>query len=237
MQHKSTTAKESTAAHYHEHRRRLREKYVQKGLGAFSDYEVVEFLLMLCIPRRDVKDTAKRLLSRFGNLRGIFNASLDDLQDIDGIGAVSPVAIHFIRDIALLSQQQAAEERDSFLEPTVLERFWRERIGSLPNEVFEVGYLDGSYRLLRDGIERLEEGTIDRASVYPRRVAEAALWRKAATVVFAHNHPNGVCDPTDHDKALTRALVLAANAVQVKVLDHIIVSADSVFSFREEGLL
>lgn len=192
---------------------------------------------MLCIPRRDVKDTSKRLLSRFGNLRGIFNASLDDLQDIDGIGAVSPVAIHFIRDIALLSQQQAAEERDSFLEPTVLERFWRERIGSLPNEVFEVGYLDGSYRLLRDGIERLEEGTIDRASVYPRRVAEAALRRKAATVVFAHNHPNGVCDPTDHDKALTRALVLAANAVQVKVLDHIIVSADSVFSFREEGLL
>ena len=167
MQSKATKGKESTSAHYYEHRHRLRDKYVQKGLGAFSDYEVVEFLLTLCIPRRDVKNTAKRLLSRFGNLRGIFNASLDELREINGIGTVSPVAIHFIRDISLLYQQQVAEKSDSFLEPTVLERFWRERIGSLPNEVFEVGYLDGAYRLLKNGIERLEEGTIDRASVYP----------------------------------------------------------------------
>ena len=120
-------------------------------------------------------------------------------------------------------------------------RPWRgsggRRIGALPNEVFQVGYLDSGYRLLRDGVETMEEGTIDRAAVYPRRVVEAALRRSAAALVFAHNHPNGNVQPSDLDKTLTRALVLAAATVQIKVLDHLIVSPDHVFSFRKEGLL
>jgi DNA repair protein RadC len=91
--------------------------------------------------------------------------------------------------------------------------------------------------LLHDGIETLEEGTLDRAAVYPRRVMEAAVRRGAATLVFAHNHPNGNVQPSEQDKTLTRALVLAATTLQIKVLDHLVVSADSVFSFRKEGLL
>jgi DNA repair protein RadC len=83
----------------------------------------------------------------------------------------------------------------------------------------------------------LEEGTIDRAAVYPRRVMEAALRRSAAALVFAHNHPNGNVQPSEQDKVLTRALVLAATTLQIKILDHVIVSADEVFSFRKEGLL
>jgi DNA repair protein RadC len=100
-----------------------------------------------------------------------------------------------------------------------------------------VGYLDTAYRLLRDGVETLEEGTTDRAAVYPRRVIAAALRRGAATLVFAHNHPNGNVQPTEQDKVLTRALVLAAATVQMQVLDHLIVCTDTVFSFRREGLL
>ena len=83
----------------------------------------------------------------------------------------------------------------------------------------------------------MEEGTTDRATVYPRTVIEAALKRKAAALVFAHNHPNGDVKPTEQDKVLTRALVLAASTVSIKVHDHLIVSADKVFSFRKEGLL
>ena len=133
--------------------------------------------------------------------------------------------------------QQSAEQGDSFTDSDALSRFWRAKIGALPNEVFHVGYLDSAYRLLRDGVEQLEEGTIDRAAVYPRRVIEAALRRGAAALVFAHNHPNGDVHPTEQDKVLTRALVLAATTVQTKVLDHLIVSTDKVFSFRSEGLL
>jgi DNA repair protein RadC len=111
------------------------------------------------------------------------------------------------------------------------------RISALQNEVFEVAYLDSGYRLLRDGVDRLEEGTIDRATVYPRRVVEAALKRGAAAVVLAHNHPNANLAPSEHDKVLTRAIVLAAETVHLKVLDHLIVSAQDTFSFRKAGLL
>jgi DNA repair protein RadC len=224
-------------AHYLDHRKRLRERFIKNGIEGFSDYEVVELLLTLAIPRLDVKERAKALIARFGNLRGILDAPLEELQQVRGIGTVTPVALRIIKEAADLYLQQSAELRDSLAEQDALFRFWRTKIGALPNEVFEVGYVDSSCKLMRDGIERLEEGTIDRATVYPRTVMEAALRRKAAGLVLAHNHPNGEVQPTEQDKLLTRALVLAATTVQVKVLDHLIVSTDSVFSFRKEGLL
>src|SRR5690606_26550874 len=103
---------------------------------------------------------------------------------------------------ATLYLQQSAETRDSFSEPDALSCFWRAKIGSRPNEVFHVGYLDAGYRLVSDGIEELEQGTVDRAAVYPRRVIEAALRRNAAALVFAHNHPNGNVQPSEQDKVL-----------------------------------
>lgn len=223
--------------HFHGHRQRLRDRFLKGGLDGFADYEVVELLLTLAIPRSDVKEPAKALIARFHNLRGILDAPLEELQQVDGIGAVTPVALRIIREAANLYLQQSAEHRDSFADPEALVRFWRAKIGVLCNEVFQVGYLDSGYRLLRDGIETLEEGTVDRAAVYPRRVIEAALRRNAAALVFAHNHPNGNVQPSDQDKVLTRALVLAAQTVQIRVLDHLIVSPDRVFSFRKEGLL
>lgn len=219
------------------HRDRLRQRYLRSGMVGFADYEVVELLLTLAIPRKDVKQPAKELIQRFGSLRGIMDAPASDLMSVSGIGSVAPVALRIIRDAATLYLQQTAETRDSFSAPEALFRFWRAQIGALSNEVFQVGYLDAGYRLIRDGIEELEEGTIDRAAVYPRRVIEAALRRNAAALVFAHNHPNGNVQPSEQDKVLTRALVLAAQTLQIKVLDHLIVSADQVFSFRKEGLL
>ncbi len=223
--------------HYHGHRQRLRERFVKAGVVALADYEVVELLLTLAIPRSDVKRPAKALISRFGNLRGILDAPLDDLSKVDGIGSVTPVALRIVREVANLYLQQSAEHREFLAEPEALSRFWRSKIGALPEEVFEVGYLDSALRLLNDGVERLEEGTTDRAVVYPRRVIEAALKRKAAALVLAHNHPNGRVQPTEQDKHLTRALTLAAETVSIKVVDHLIVSVDATFSFRQEGLL
>lgn len=223
--------------HYLNHRQRLRDRFVNSGLSGFADYEVVELLLTLAIPRVDVKQPAKALITRFGSLRGILDAPLEELQAVKGIGSVAPVALRIVREAATLYLQQSAEQHDSFADSDALHRFWRAKIGALPHEVFQVGYLDSGFRLLRDGVETLEEGTVDRAAVYPRRVIEAALRRGAAALVFAHNHPNGNVAPTEHDKVLTRALVLAASTVQIKVLDHLIVSTDQVFSFRKEGML
>jgi len=219
------------------HRRRLRDRFLRSGLTGFADYEVVELLLTLAIPRSDVKQPAKALIARFGNLRGILDAPFNELRAIPGIGKVTPVALQIIKASATLYLQQSGEGRDSLADPDRLADFWRMRIGALQNETFEVAYLDSGYRLLRDGVETLEEGTIDRAVVYPRRVIEAALKRGAAAVVLAHNHPNAKLSPSDHDKVLTRAIVLAAETVHLKVVDHLIVSAEDTFSFRKAGLL
>jgi DNA repair protein RadC len=219
------------------HRQRLRARFAKAGLSGFADYEVIELLLTLAIPRSDVKQPAKALIGKFGDLRGILDAPLDELQEVNGIGSVTPIALRIMREAANLYLQQTAEHAESLADFEVLSRLWRSKIGALAHEVFQVGYLDSALRLLRDGIETIEEGTTDRAAVYPRKVIEAALKRKAAALVFAHNHPNGDVQPTEQDKTLTRALVLAATTVHIKVHDHLIVSADDVFSFRKEGLL
>ena len=222
---------------YRGHRQRLRDRFLRSGLAGFADYEVVELLLTLAIPRADVKQPAKALIARFGNLRGILDAPIEELRAVPGIGSVTPVALQIIKAAATLYLQQSAERLDSFADPERLSEFWRMRIGALKNEVFEVAYLDSGYRLLRDGVERLEEGTIDRATVYPRKVIEAALKRGAAAIVLAHNHPNADLKPSEHDKVLTRAIVLAAETVHLKVVDHLIVSAQDTFSFRKKGML
>ena len=226
-----------TDPHYHGHRLRLRERFVRTGFEGLNDYEVVELLLTLAIPRMDVKQPAKALIARFGDLRSILDARLEELQEVKGIGSVAPVALQIIRAAAALYLQQSAEGAESLADPERLSTFWRLRIGALRDEVFEVAYLDTGYRLLHDGVERLEEGTIDRATVYPRRVVEHAIKRGAAALVLAHNHPNGHVQPSEQDKTLTRALVLAAETVHLKIADHLIVSPDKVFSFRKAGLL
>lgn len=222
---------------YQGHRQRLRDRFLKTGLDGFADYEVVELLLTLAVPRSDVKQPAKTLIARFGNLRGILDAPIEELQKVSGIGSVTPIALHIIKAAATLYLQQSSEGQDSLADPERLTAFWRMRIGALPHEVFEVGYLDSGYRLLRDGVETLEEGTIDRAAVYPRRVIEAALRRGAFAVVLAHNHPNGSVKPSEQDKLLTRAIVLAAETVSIRVVDHLIISAQETFSFRKAGLL
>src|SRR5437867_5244162 len=111
------------APHFHGHRQRLRNRFVKSGLAGFADHEVVELLLTLAIPRSDVKQPAKALLARFGNLRGILDAPLAELQDVPGIGTVTPVALRIIREVASLYLQQSAELQDAFTDLEALSRF------------------------------------------------------------------------------------------------------------------
>lgn len=223
--------------HYIGHRRRLRERFLKSGFAGMAEHEVIEILLTLALPRKDVKKPAKDLLVRFGDLQGILDAPVDELKEIFGIGQVAPVAFRIIKEAANLYLQQRVEKGNCLATDEEMAKLWRCRLGGLKQEVFEVAYLDSGYRLLKNGIDRLEEGTVDRATVYPRRVMESALQKKAAILIIAHNHPNRNVQPSDQDKTLTRALVLAAETLQIKIHDHLIISMDEVFSFRKAGLL
>ena len=151
------------------HRQRLRDRFQKSGLEGFADYEIVELLLTLAIPRSDVKQPAKELIRRFGDLRAILDAPSADLRTVPGIGKVAPVALKIVKAAATLYLQQESEAGEFLADPSRLENFWRMRLGALTNEVFEVAYLDASGRIMRDGVERLSEGT-------------AHGWKKAAEV-------------------------------------------------------
>ena len=219
------------------HRSRLRQRFLKTGLEGFAEHELIELILTLCIPRRDVKSAAKSLIKHFGTLRGILDADIRDLQQVNGIGSVAPVALKIIKSVAAAYlYEEAAQKRLLDCVDKIVD-FWRLRLGGLKYEVFEVGYLDSQYYLLKNGVERLEEGIIDRANIYPRKVMAAALNRQAANIVIVHNHPSGILKPSPADIQLTDALVRAGNAVGVTVVEHLIITAEGAFSFCNEGIL
>lgn len=219
------------------HRARLRARFGEAGFSGFAPHESIELLLTLCIPYKDVKPQAKALLSRFGSLRGVLDAPPEELRKVKGLGAVAPTALKIIREAASLYLRQTAEQRQDLNSFEALETFWRHRLGGLPHEEFHAAYLDSSHRLIQGGVEEMEKGVPSQAAVYPRKVMESALKIGATALVVAHNHPSGDCYPSAQDKELTRALHSAANALQIRFLDHYIVTADAAFSFRREGLL
>ena len=176
------------------------------------------------------------LLAQFGGLADVINASQRDFMKA-GVDAKVATSLSVVGAVMDRFLQRSAEDRNAVTQSKHLVDLWRFRIGGLRREVFEVAYLSSSYRVLVDGIERIEEGTVDRAAVYPRQVIAAALRREAFGLVLAHNHPNGFVEPSEHDKHLTRALVLAADTVDVRIVDHLIVSSTAAFSFKAAGLL
>ena len=219
------------------HRARLRERFERAGFAGFAEHEILELLLTLCIPRKDVKPPAKMLLKKFGCLKNVLDASAEDLRQIEGIGSVAPVALRIIRETASLYLQQEAEGQESLNSVDKITDFWRARMGGLKREVFEVAYFDSAFKLLNNGVERLQEGDVDRSVVYPRQIMAAALKRSAAAIVVAHNHPSGHPFPSQEDQLVTQTLMQAADNLDIKLIDHIIIAGDGSFSFRKSGLL
>jgi len=219
------------------HRSRLRERFVKSGFAAFAPHEVLELLLTLAIPRRDVKPAAKALLNKFGSLKGVLEASREDLAEVEGVGEIAATAFHIIRATSELYLLQGATQEPLLNSYTALENFWRVRLSGLKHEVIEVAYLDKTYRLLPDGVERLEEGSIDAAAFNPQKLFKKALARGARYLVLAHNHPSGDLAPSAHDNALTQSLATAAKAIEIGLLDHWIIGGNGCFSYKKAGLL
>jgi DNA repair protein RadC len=218
-----------------EHRLRLRKKYRTSGVDAFHDYEALELLLCYAIPRGDVKPPAKVLLKTFGSIKGVIDADMSDLEKVRGIGPSSSVALKLLKDLCALYLKQQAMEKPQITCTSELVNYCKTALGGMKDEQFRVIYLDAQNRIIDD--ESIQEGIVNQAVVYPRKVLENALKRKASAIILLHNHPSGNIRPSDADIRLTRTIQETARVLDILVHDHIIIGENRFFSFREEGIM
>ena len=221
--------------HYYGHRTRLREKFSSYGSESLHDYELLELLLTYAIPRKDVKEEAKSLISRFKSVSGVLGASVNELCKVEGISSNSAVLINLCRELAAKSLEEKIFNKDVLASPQSVYDFSKAKLSHLENEVFMVIYLNTKNHV--QGHEIIDEGTVDTAIVYPRKIVKSVIEKKASSVILIHNHPSGVCEPSNDDIRLTSAVKDSLKTVDVKVLDHIISGKSGYFSFREKNLI
>jgi DNA repair protein RadC len=217
------------------HRKRLRERFLKSGLAGFHDYEIIELLLTLGSPRKDCKQQAKEVIKRFKTLRGALSASLEELQQIDGIGAHSAFGIKLVSEVAEEFLKQRIVDKPVYKSAKEIFDYLYHSMRDLKKEVFKVIYLNSQSQII--DIADLFEGTINASSIYPREIMRAAIKHDAVSLIFVHNHPSGDPEPSRYDNEVTRDLVFAGNIMQIKVLDHIIIGENKYYSFAGEGLI
>lgn len=217
------------------HRKRLREKYEAQGVSALQDYELLELLLSFSIPHRDTKPYAKKLLSVFKNVRRILEADTASLQTLGELPPQSALHFRAMGDLFRMVQGEDFKRGRAVTSPEDVAAFLKGQIGSRPREVFTALFLDHRNHLL--AFEHLQEGTVDHTAVYPREILRRALELNATGLILAHNHPAGSLEPSEGDKQLTRQILTAARAMGITVHDHLILTTEGHFSFRQAGLL
>lgn len=222
-------------AHHSGHRERVRQRFLEQGLEGFQDYEVLELLLFGVYRQQDTKLVAKALLNQFGSFKGVLDAPVEELTTVTGVGETAAIMIHFVKHAAARYLRQTSRQRTTLDSERDLINYCIMNMGANPNEVFRVIALDSTFAIIDE--RDIAEGTVNQATVFPRKVIEFGLASNASTLVLVHNHPSGHLEPSDFDKTMTRGLVLSTKSIELQIFDHIIVSRDGHYSFRENGLL
>ena len=220
---------------YIEHRKRLKQKFAVSGLIALHDYEIMELLLSYALSRKDVKPLAKLLLKQFGSIKGVMDAEATELKKIGGISDHTVILLKIVKDISSLYLKEKAAEKIQISCTAELLNYCKMALGGLKDERFCVIYLNTQNKVI--DMETIQEGIVNQAVVYPRKVLENALKQKASAVILVHNHPSGHVRPSDADIRLTKMIQETARILDILVHDHIIVGENTVFSFREEGMI
>jgi DNA repair protein RadC len=214
---------------------RPRERLLKLGPAALSEAELLAIFLRTGIAGKSAVELGRDLLSRFGSLHRLFAAPLDDVAAVRGLGPAKYVQLQAVVEMARRALAEQIRDRDAMSSPQAVREYLRLSLGARPHEVFVAMFLDAQNRLL--GCEELFRGTLTQTSVYPREVVKTALRYNAAGVIFAHNHPSGVAEPSRADELLTQTLKQALSLVEIKTLDHFIVAGSKTISFAERGLL
>ena len=214
---------------------RPREKLLGKGADALSDAELLAILLRIGVRGKSAVDLARELLASCGSISALCSASQRDVCELPGMGPAKYAQLQAVMELARRALKEKLSSGSALSSPSAVREFLRLKLQMLPHEVFLVLFLDAQNRVLES--EELFRGTLTQTSVYPREVVKRALHHNAGAVIFAHNHPSGVAEPSHADETLTQALKQALALVDVRVLDHFIVAGSGVLSFAERGLI
>ncbi len=213
---------------------RPRERLLQQGAQALSDAELLAIFLRTGIKGKTALDLAQELLDHFGGLRGLLKASQQEFCQGKGLGVAKYVQLQANLELSRRYLAEHLRRGEALINPDITRQFLTQQLRHYDKEVFACLFLNNKHHVL--SYEELFQGTLDAASVYPREVVKRALYHNAAAVIFAHNHPSGIADPSQADINITRRLKEALALVEVRVLDHFIVG-DTAVSFSERGLL
>lgn len=224
----------SGVPHYHGHRQRLRSR-LDADPRLLSDYEVLELLLALALPRKDTKPMAKELLERFGSLAEALGADPRRIAEVSGLGPATASLWRLLHECRARQAGQPVTRREKFTSPDQVRDMVCSRLGHLAKEEFWVILLDNQNRLVR--FERVFQGTVDQTAAYPREILELALRHQASGLILVHNHPGGDPTPSPQDRTLTEVIARLAGDLGLRLLDHLVVTAHSSSSFRGLGLL
>ena len=224
------------------HRERVRKKFLENGFNGLEDYEILELLLFYVIPRKDTKAIAKELIEKFKTLANVLKADTLELKIIDGLG---DVAITFLKMMGALpekiykdelkNQKLIKDDKNKITDKEVLLSFLRNKIGYEDVEKFYVIYLSSSNEVIT--FEESSSGTLDRSSIYPREIYKRVIMENAKSIIIAHNHPSGNTCPSKCDIDITNEIAKGLKNFGALLLEHIIITRDSYFSFLEEGLI
>lgn len=235
QQPSDTTGDLKEEAHYHGHRQRLRERFMEGGAGALADYELLELVLFRAIPRRDVKPLAKALIKRFGSFAETVAARPERLREIEGLGEAAIIEIKLAEAVATRLARGKIEARQSLSSFLDVLDYCRTAMAYADREEFRVLFLDKRNALIADEVQGV--GTVDHTPVYPREIIRRALELGASALILAHNHPSGDPTPSAADIRMTKDIVSIAEPFGIAVHDHLIVGKHGQTSFRGQKLI
>jgi len=214
---------------------RPREKLLDKGAEALSDAELLAIFLRTGTRGRSAVDLARDLLNRFGGLKPLLAADRKTFCEAPGLGDAKFTQLQAVLEMNRRYLGESIRRGQEISSPESANRYLQARIAHYPMEVFAALFLDTRHRII--SFEELFNGTIDGASVHPREVVRKAMQNNAAAIIFAHNHPSGVAEPSRADVQITEKLKMALDLVDVRVLDHIVVTCDECVSMANRGLI
>ena len=216
---------------HEKHRERLKAKFLEYGIDGLESHELVELLLFYAIPRQNTNELAHRLINEYGRLSDILEADFDNLASINGISNHSATLFKLVLACINKYMKEQNDVANAMLTPQNIDKYIKNLFYGHTSEVAYALLLDGDCVVRK--VKKLSTGTVNSAPLYPREVVKLAVNEKYPYLMLAHNHPNGNTMPSPDDLKITKTIEIALEFVDVRLIDHIIVSGDRVISIAE----